>query len=53
MYFLQISGTENDSFFNLKVLAEVYPTIEEAEQQKKLTARLLEVEESQIEVVKM
>ena len=53
MYFLQISGTENDSFFNIKVLSEVYPTIEEAEQQKKLTAQILQVEESQIEVVKM
>lgn len=53
MYFLQISGTENDSFFNLKILAEVYPTREEAEQQKNITVQLLEVEESQIEIVKM
>jgi hypothetical protein len=53
MYFLHITGTGNDDFFNLKILNEVYYNKYEAEEQKELSAMLLQVDEEQIEIVEM
>jgi hypothetical protein len=53
MYFLHITGTGDDEFFNLNILNSTYETYEEAEKERELSASLLQVDEEFIEIVEL